>query len=121
MKNAINWVEIPALDIERAAAFYSALFAAELAVIDQGQRKLVILPYDGGGVGASINQTTNFPPGTQGPLVYLNAGDDLSPMLARVESAGGQVVTPKADLGGTGFYATIRDTEGNQIALMSAH
>jgi uncharacterized protein len=120
MKHAINWVEIPALDIQRAAAFYSKLYDTSLDVIDQGVRKLVILPHDSGGVGVSINQTSNFPPGDQGPLVYLNAGEELTPMLNRVEGAGGKVVTPKSDLGGNGFYAIFRDSEGNQVALMSA-
>lgn len=120
MTNAISWVEIPAIDIHRAAAFYSTLYDTPLSVIDQGVRKLVILPYDNGGVGASINQTEHFPPGQQGPLIYLNAGQDLTPMLSRAVAGGAQVVTPKSDLGGTGFYAVIRDSEGNQIALMSA-
>ena len=120
MTNAINWVEIPAVDIERAAAFYSKLYATDLKVVDGGVRKLVILPYDNGGVGASINQTANFPPGTQGPLVYLNAGQDLTPMLNRVEPAGGRIIVPKSDLGGNGFYAIFHDSENNRVALMSA-
>lgn len=120
MQNAINWVEIPAVNIERAAAFYSKLFDTSLSVVDSGSRKLVVLPYEPGGVGASLNQTQNFPPGDKGPLVYLNAGDDLTPMLNRIEGAGGQIISPKADLGGTGFYAMFRDSEGNVVALMSS-
>ncbi|MDX1992366.1 MAG: VOC family protein [bacterium] len=121
MKNAINWVEIPAVDIHRAAAFYSKLYDRELGVIEGGARRLVLLPYEEGGVGASLNQTENFPPGDKGPLVYLNAGEDLTPMLNRVEAAGGQIITAKSDLGGTGFYAMFRDSEGNVVALMSSH
>lgn len=117
---AVNWVEIPVVDIERAAAFYSKLFDAELSILDQGVRKLVILPNPNGGAGASLNQSNNFLPGDQGPLVYLNGGQDLNPMLQRAEAAGGTKITEKTDLGGNGFYAIIRDTEGNQIALMSA-
>jgi hypothetical protein len=119
MNNAVNWVEIPALDIHRAAAFYSVLYGKTLAIIDQSVRKLVILPHENG-VGAAVNQSDNFQPGDKGPLVYLNAGHDLSPMLNRVEAAGGKIVTPKTDLGGNGFYAIIRDSEGNNVALMSA-
>jgi uncharacterized protein len=120
MNNALNWVEIPALDIQRAAAFYSTLYDTQLNVIDQTVRKLVILPHDSGAVGVAVNQSQDFQPGSTGPLVYLNAGQDLTPMLARVESAGGKVVTPKTDLGGNGFYAIFRDSEGNHLALMSA-
>jgi uncharacterized protein len=120
MSNAINWVEIPALDIYRAAAFYSAVYGKSLQVNEQTVRKLVILPHENGGVGAALNQSAGFEPGDKGPLVYLNAGQDLNPMLNRVEAAGGRIVTPKTDLGGNGFYAIIRDTEGNHVALMSA-
>lgn len=118
MKHAVNWVEIPVLDIQRAAVFYSAIYDTQLKIIDQAVRKLVILPYQDG-VGAALNQSNGFQP-DKGPLVYLNAGEDLSPMLDRVEGAGGRIVTSKTDLGGTGFYAIIQDIEGNHIALMSA-
>lgn len=121
MRNAIRWVEIPAVNIERAAAFYSKLYDTPLNVVEAGSRKLVVLPFDQGGVGASLNQTDNFPPNDQGPLAYLDAGEDLMPMLNRVEAAGGKIITPKQDLGGTGFFAVFRDSEGNGIALMSSN
>lgn len=119
MKHAVNWVEIPALDMQRAANFYSVIYDTQLQIIDQSVRKLVILPYQDG-VGAALNQSKGFQPGDKGPLVYLNAGEDLTPMLNRVESAGGRIVSPKTDLGGNGFYAIIQDTEGNHVALMSS-
>lgn len=119
MKHAVNWVEIPALDIQRAASFYSEIYDTQLQIVDQSVRRLVILPHEDG-VGAALNQSNGFQPGDKGPLVYLNAGDDLTPMLNRVEGAGGRVVSSKTDLGGNGFYAIIQDTEGNHVALMSA-
>ncbi len=119
MTNTVRWVEIPALDIQRAAAFYSAIYAQPLSVIDLNVRKLVLLPNDNGGVGASLNETENFPPGDKGILLYLDAGDDLTPMLDRVLAAGGKVISPKTDLGGNGFFAVFRDSEGNHLALMS--
>jgi predicted enzyme related to lactoylglutathione lyase len=120
MKHGVNWVEIPVLDIQRAAAFYSAVYDVPLNVIDQSVRKLVLLPNEEG-IGASLNQSSGFQPGDTGPLVYLNAGQDLSPMLGRVESAGGRIITPKTDLGGRGYYAILQDTEGNHVGLMSAN
>jgi predicted enzyme related to lactoylglutathione lyase len=50
----------------------------------------------------------------------LNGGDDLAPMLSRVEQAGGSVVTPKTDIGNDfGFFAHFIDTEGNKVGLHS--
>jgi predicted enzyme related to lactoylglutathione lyase len=54
--------------------------------------------------------------------VYLNAGDDLNLVLARVADAGGHVEQeklPVADEQDLGYYAIIRDTEGNRVALHS--
>ena len=59
-------------------------------------------------------------PSKSGTLVYLNGGDDLAVMLARVEPAGGTVAVPKTDIGsGFGFFAHFIDTEGNRVGLHS--
>lgn len=57
-------------------------------------------------------------PSRQGTLVYLKRGDDLAPLLARVEAAGGSVAVPRTEIGnGFGFLAHYIDTEGNKVGL----
>ena len=58
-------------------------------------------------------------PSQEGTVVYLNAGDDLSEPLSKVEDAGGKVILPRTSIGENGFIAHFIDTEGNRVALHS--
>lgn len=116
------WVEIPVKDIQRALAFYRQVFELEpVETAEDGPRVVATLTNtsEGGRAGVSLNQTQGFTPGEHGPLVYFDAGEDLTDHLNRVEPAGGQIIEGKTSMGAAGFYATIRDTEGNVIALYS--
>ena len=115
------WIEIPVKDLERAMAFYHAVFELEMGHIDdEGVRRHTALAmFEDGSPGISLNQTANFEPGDKGNLVYLHVGDDSAPLLARVESAGGKIVENKTPMGATGFYAIINDSEGNVLSLYS--
>jgi predicted enzyme related to lactoylglutathione lyase len=118
----VIWVEIPVRDIERAKRFYEAVFEIQASEVrDFGVRRTCTLYYDetSGKPGISLNQTANFEPGDRGFYVYLNAGDELSGALSRVEAAGGKVLSDKTSMGEDGNYAAILDSEGNQLALYS--
>lgn len=80
-----------------------------------------MLPSDmqNGGIGGGIVQGAGFEPSDKGTLIYLNAGEDLSIPLAKVEKAGGKILLPKTSIGPNGFMAHLMDTEGNKIALHS--
>jgi len=119
MKNALNWFEIPAADIKRAAKFYGTIFDAELKIEEAMPGfKMAQLPYESG-VGGAVLQGEGYAPRADGTLVYLNGGDDLSAVLDRVVAAGGQVVMPKTSIGENGFMAYFMDTEGNRVGLHS--
>lgn len=116
------WVEIPVKDLDRAVAFYRSVFGCEpMDLLDDGVRRTrtLINTSPEGRPGISLNQTANFEPGNTGPLVYLDAGEDLTDHLHRVAPAGGTVVEAKTSMGEAGNYATFRDTEGNLLALYS--
>jgi hypothetical protein len=119
MSLSVSWIEVPAKDAARAAKFYSELLGAEYEMTDDGTRKTGIL--NGGGeevTGFSVNQTANFHPHNQGPLVYLRAGDQMDALLAKIPQLGGKVIVPKTSMGfGTFVYAQFEDTEGNMLAL----
>ena len=116
------WIEFPVKDIERAGRFYQAVFDLQpLEIGTDAVRRIATLADTtaAGGVGISLTQTENFEPGDKGTLVYLDAGEDLTDHLNRVEPAGGRIIAPKTSMGEAGFYATILDTEGNRLALYS--
>ena len=120
MRNSLNWFEIPATDIERAARFYQQIFQVEMVPGPGGQSgfSMSMFPDDGGGgVGGALVVGEGYVPSASGAVVYLNCNPSLDPVLARVEAAGGQVILPRTDIGENGFYAFIIDSEGNRVGL----
>lgn len=121
MKNAINWFEIPVTNFDRAFKFYNAIIEGEMQNAPMPGMKYGVFPYDekDNRVGGGIVEMEGYTPGADGPVIYLNGGEDLSAQLARVEPAGGKVIMPKTNIGENGFMAMFMDTEGNRLAFHS--
>jgi uncharacterized protein len=118
--HAVNWFEIPVVDFARAKTFYETLLGRAIEPMVMGPTTMGFLSSDTNAVGGAIVQGEGCSPSQAGTLVYLNGGDDLAPMLARVESAGGSVLVPKTEIGNNfGFFAHFLDTEGNRVGLHS--
>ena len=118
--HAISWFEIPTSDFDRAKAFYEAVLGRPIETMNMGPSTMGFLSTSPDAVGGAIVHGDGTAPSQSGTLVYLNGGDDLAPMLARVEGAGGTVAVPKTDIGsGFGFFAHFIDTEGNKVGLHS--
>lgn len=121
--NAINWFEIPALDLERAFQFYYAILDGNVRKGSFGGGELILfnVPFNSGeGVGGSIVSREDLKPTTDGPMIYLNAFGSLSKAVQAVVPAGGKVLISNMSLGKFGFAAVILDTEGNKIGLLSS-
>ena len=111
------WIELPALDLDRATRFYSTVFGhAEPEVLDDGTRAITVVP---GTPTVSLNHTADYRPGEPGILPYFTVDESLSAALDRVVDAGGSVVEPPGERPGYGFFSVVRDTEGNQVYLHS--
>jgi len=120
MKNAINWFEIPATDFDRAVRFYSAIYDNDMPTRDMGHVKMGFFSHEQGQIGGAVVCGEGYVPSADGTKVYLNGGADLSTVLERVESAGGYVLTEKAEISPEiGYVAIIQDTEGNHVYLHS--
>ena len=120
MANALNWFEIPVTDFARAKNFYEKVLGIVIDTMEMGPVTMGMLSTDQNAVGGAIVQGDGGSPSKSGTLVYLNGGDDLTPMLARAEAAGGSVVVPKTEIGNDfGFFAHFIDTEGNKVGLHS--
>jgi len=119
MTKPINWFEIPASDLERASRFYESILGVTLRVGPFGPLHLAVFPYDQAtATGGCLAKGPGFEPSLNGAIVYLNAGESIDETIARVEAAGGAVITPKTVLPEhMGAYAHIRDSEGNRIGL----
>ena len=122
MSNVINWFEIPVTDMDRAIKFYSTILDKTIEKAQFAPMPYAFLPMVPGEVGGALAQSEDHVPGTQGVLIYLSGGDDLSGVLSRIEAAGGSILAPKTAIGGDmGYYALFLDSEGNRIGVHSMH
>ena len=119
MTNALNWFEIPVIDMDRAHKFWGAVLGEDLKRVDFGGKPHVLLPQKDEGVGGALVKDADRKPSADGTLLYLNAEGRLDACLARVSKAGGAIVLPRTGIGEHGFIAVLRDTEGNVVGLHS--
>jgi len=118
-ETSIHWFEIPCEDLERAANFYETLLETKLMRATFGD-PMAIFPYANGGTGGTLVKRSRRKPGPNGTMVYLNCNGRLDEVIERVGGAGGLMLLPKTAIeGGNGFYACLRDTEGNHVGLHS--
>jgi uncharacterized protein len=119
-RNALNWFEIPATDLDRAQRFYETTLAASLKRESMGSEQMAMFPAEGdNAVSGCLNVgAEGVAPSRAGTRVYLDAGASIDAVLARVAAAGGRIHTPKTALPpGMGFFAHIEDSEGNIVGL----
>jgi uncharacterized protein len=118
MRPTVYYFEIPASDLDRAIAFYSAVFGCEFERVDVDGNRMATFPSLEGGAGASgaLAQGDSYIPGTQGVRVYFDT-DSIDETVARAIAAGGKVLYPKTSIGELGWVAEFEDSEGNCIAL----
>lgn len=120
MKNLISIVEIPAADLARAKKFYQTILNITIDEMEMAGTQMGVLPSDVNTVNVVLVKGDDYKPTTDGALLYLNAGEDLQPMLNNIEQNGGQVIVPKTEISPEmGFFALFIDSEGNRMGLHS--
>lgn len=119
LKDFVSWFEIPAVNIERSVNFYNEIYGIDMEITEVNSYTMAFFPADKG-IGGAIVCGEGSIPSDKGPLIYLNTGKDLNPVLAKIEAAGGRVILPKTLINKTvGCFALFIDTEGNKMALHS--
>jgi predicted enzyme related to lactoylglutathione lyase len=123
IRNVVGWFEIPVRNIERAIKFYENVFNLKLERHEMGEFDMAWFPFGDvpGSPGALVFHKEFYKPSIDGVLIYFTChSGDLSNELAKVEPAGGKVLTPKKLITEeVGYMALCVDTEGNRIALHS--
>lgn len=120
MENLVVWFDIPVQKIDRACEFYADVMGVEMQPMDNGPVKMAFFPFQPGTASGALVES-EARPNADGTVVYLNGGDDLADKLARVEAAGGKIISGKTSIGEHGHVAYFMDTEGNRVALHSMH
>ena len=105
----VCYLQMPAIDSTRSAAFYEAVFGWQTE-----------LPYQDFESPGLIGQwVQGRPPAPDaGPMIWIHVGD-LDETLERVVTHGGEIIDPPSPDGPTRTLATILDPEGNPIGLAS--
>lgn len=118
--NPVSYFEIPALDIDRAVDFYTAVFGFAFERLRVDGKDMALFPNADGASGASgaLVKGEGYLPGLAGARLYLSVVD-IQLTLFRAAQAGGAVIKPEQAIGAFGFVADIVDSEGNGIALYS--
>ncbi|MFT5444874.1 MAG: putative enzyme related to lactoylglutathione lyase [Gammaproteobacteria bacterium] len=116
----MSWFEILVIDFVRAKVFYESMLGMSIETMAMGLFTMGILSLEPSVVGGAIVQGGDGTPSKSGSIVFLNGGDDLVLMLARVEEAGGSIAVPKTEIGNDfGFFAHFICSEGNKVGLHS--
>ena len=119
--NPVGWFEIYVQDMERAKAFYEAVFATKLERLPcppELEMWNVPMLNDAYGAPGALVKMEGCRSGGGGTLVYFSC-EDCAVEEGRVLNAGGTIFKTKFGIGQYGFIALVTDTEGNMIGLHS--
>lgn len=120
--NAIGWFDVYVEDMDRAVAFYEAVFQLQLEPMGDptGETDMRSFPANMGVYGAAgaLLKSPHGRPGPGGTVIYFSV-DDCTEEQTRVAAAGGKVLRPKFSIGQFGWVALCLDTEGNVFGLSS--
>ena len=118
MTNPVGYFEIPVSDLERATAFYEAVFGFDFERVTVDGNDMAYFPLHEGapGITGALAKGDSYVPGRQGARLYFSTAS-IEATLARAVAAGGEVLYPKTSIGELGWVAEFGDSEGNCVAL----
>ena len=118
---ALNWFEIPAMNIGRAQEFYEIIFDIDMPQVQETKdMKIVYFPAEltDGKISGVLIESPAHKPSAERLVIHLNANPDIQKILDRVEEFDGKVIMHKTEVSPEiGFIAYFIDTEGNKIGL----
>lgn len=120
--NAIGWFDLYVEDMDRATAFYEAVFQQRMERIDDPTGETVMRGFpvnlSAYGAAGALVKSPHGRPGPGGTMIYFSV-NDCAFEQERVAAAGGKVLRPKFSIGQFGWVTLCMDTEGNTVGLNS--
>lgn len=110
----ITHVEIPARDPDESGRFYHELFGWKITPIPQAN--YTVWESGAGSRGGFPALADGVQAGAVS--VYVDS-DDIDSDLERAKALGGEIVQPKVEIPGRGWYGFFRDPAGNVIGLFT--
>jgi predicted enzyme related to lactoylglutathione lyase len=118
MAHVSSWFEIPVADVERATRCHGQVLGVAIEPMSVSPVMMGMLSSDPNARGGAIVHAADAAPSQSGTNAHLDGGDDLAPMLVRVEASNGSMVVPKTGIGnGFGYFAHSVDTGPNTVGL----
>jgi uncharacterized protein len=118
--NSVNravWFDIPVSNLDRAAAFYSAVLNVAVNLDSFNGIAFGVIEHHEGNGGCLVINESDISAG--GVLLYLNVNGRIRDAVLKVGQNGGSVLKPVHAIGPHGFRAVVLDSEGNRVALHS--
>jgi uncharacterized protein len=108
----IGYIQIPALDVDRAAGFYEAVFGWNIRRRGDGE-----IAFDDAVGEVSGTWITGRPSSSEpGLLIYIQV-ESVERTLELIRDAGGEPVTPLTPQGEGEAFATFCDPDGNVLGI----
>ena len=124
--NPVVHFEMPASDRKRMADFYTRVFGWRAQMLGPEMGNYVVVtttepdesgrPKKPGSINGGFFQKSNDKP-DQYPSVVI-AVDDIRQHMKKVKEAGGEPLGEPMEIPGVGLYVSVRDTEGNRVAML---
>src|ERR1043166_411129 len=119
-RNIVGWFEIYVQNMDRAKAFYEAVFNVKLQELPSPIIQMWAFPMRHGAAGCpgALVHMPGVESKMGGTIVYFTC-DDCAVESERAAKNGGKVHKPKFSIGDYGFISLVYDCEGNMIGLHS--
>lgn len=119
--NPAIYFEIPVTDMNRAIAFYQAIFGFTFKRTKIDNYEMALFPFDENkaGISGALAKGDIYKPTKNGVVLYFKT-ENIDHILKEVEANNGKILYPKTSNGELGFVAEFEDSEGNRIALHQA-
>jgi uncharacterized protein len=124
--NPVVHFEMPAKDRKRMADFYMRVFGWRTQMLGPEMGNYVVVtttepdengrPKKPGSINGGFFQKVDDKP-DQYPSVVI-AVDDIKQHMKKAKEAGGELLGEPMEIPGVGSYVSVRDTEGNRVAIL---
>lgn len=117
--NPVGWFDIYVSDLNRAKKFYEMVFNIKLVdlPVEYGKQSTFPADFEGVNISGALVEKGDRSNGSNTMIYFVS--EDCITEEARVEKAGGKILTKKIAIGEFGFISILLDTEGNTIGLHS--
>ena len=137
----LNWIQIPASDLKRAASFYSNVFGSSFFFEKLNDIEHAVFEADSRGQKLINGTLVQLKEGNSigiGVSLFFDATGKFDFFLQKITQSGGEIITPKTLIkkplgnnnnlmtktyvdGQSGYYAHFSDSEGNKMGLYGNH